>query len=65
MDVHAPAGPLRLTLSLPGRAHLMNVLAAMAVAQEYGVDDRARLKRRWRPRGRWRVADPFDLRPAA
>jgi len=35
--VATPAGTVRLELNLPGRAHLMNVLAAMAVATEYGV----------------------------
>ena len=37
----SPAGPLRLTLSLPGRAQVMNVLAAIAVAQAYGIETRA------------------------
>jgi UDP-N-acetylmuramoyl-tripeptide--D-alanyl-D-alanine ligase len=32
-----PLGAIRLELSLPGRAHLMNVLAGVAVATEYGV----------------------------
>ncbi|HXT71421.1 MAG TPA: UDP-N-acetylmuramoyl-tripeptide--D-alanyl-D-alanine ligase [Vicinamibacterales bacterium] len=31
-------GQVRVELSLPGRAQLMNVLAAIAVAVEYGVD---------------------------
>lgn len=35
------AGSLRLTSTLPGRAHLMNVLAGIAVALEYGVEPRA------------------------
>ncbi len=30
-------GPLGLRLALPGRAHLMNVLAGVAVAVEYGI----------------------------
>jgi len=37
-DVHTTAGPIRLEIALPGRAHLMNVLAAVAVALEFGVD---------------------------
>ena len=36
--VGTPAGPLRVTINLPGRAHLMNVLAGIAVALEYGVE---------------------------
>ena len=35
--VRTPAGSVRLELRLPGRAHLMNVLAGVAVATEYGV----------------------------
>ena len=35
--VATPGGSIRLELNLPGRAHLMNVLAAAAVATEYGV----------------------------
>ena len=33
--------PLRLTLNLPGRHNVLNALAAVAVAGELGVDDRA------------------------
>jgi UDP-N-acetylmuramoyl-tripeptide--D-alanyl-D-alanine ligase len=36
--VETPAGPLRLDVPLPGRAHLQNVLAAVAVAVELDVD---------------------------
>lgn len=36
--VHTPAGNLNLTLRLPGRAHLMNVLAGVSVAIEFGVE---------------------------
>jgi UDP-N-acetylmuramoyl-tripeptide--D-alanyl-D-alanine ligase len=36
-DVATPAGPLRVHVPLPGRAHLMNVLAAVAVAIECDV----------------------------
>ncbi len=36
-DVTTPAGPLTLDLALPGRVHLSNVLAAVAVASELGV----------------------------
>jgi UDP-N-acetylmuramoyl-tripeptide--D-alanyl-D-alanine ligase len=35
--VATPGGSVRLELNLPGRAHLMNVLAATAVATEYGI----------------------------
>jgi len=35
--VRTPGGSIRLDLSLPGRAHLMNVLAGVAIATEYGV----------------------------
>jgi UDP-N-acetylmuramoyl-tripeptide--D-alanyl-D-alanine ligase len=35
--VTTPAGALRLAVRLPGRAQLMNVLAAVAVASEFGV----------------------------
>jgi UDP-N-acetylmuramoyl-tripeptide--D-alanyl-D-alanine ligase len=35
--VRTPAGTLRLRVALPGRAHLMNVLAAVTVAAEFGV----------------------------
>jgi UDP-N-acetylmuramoyl-tripeptide--D-alanyl-D-alanine ligase len=38
VDVTSPAGPMRLSLSLPGRAQVMNALAAIAVAQAYGID---------------------------
>ena len=41
LGVMTPAGPLRLNLSLPGRAQVMNALAAIAVAQAYGIDARA------------------------
>lgn len=37
-NVETPAGPLRLDVPLPGRAHLQNVLAAVAVAVELDVD---------------------------
>ena len=36
-DVGTPQGPLALTVPLAGRAHLGNVLAAVAVALEFGV----------------------------
>ncbi len=36
-DVRTPAGTFRVELALPGRAHLLNVLAAAAVALELGV----------------------------
>jgi UDP-N-acetylmuramoyl-tripeptide--D-alanyl-D-alanine ligase len=36
-DVDSPAGHVRLTVPLPGRAYLWNVLAAAAVAIEFGV----------------------------
>lgn len=36
-EVTTPWGPLSLRLALPGRANLMNVLAAVAVALECGV----------------------------
>jgi UDP-N-acetylmuramoyl-tripeptide--D-alanyl-D-alanine ligase len=43
--VLTPAGPLRLDVPLPGRAHLHNVLAAVAVAVELDVDrERIRAK---------------------
>jgi UDP-N-acetylmuramoyl-tripeptide--D-alanyl-D-alanine ligase len=35
--VRTPGGSIRLELNLPGRAHLMNVLAGVAIATEYGV----------------------------
>lgn len=38
VDVTSPAGQLRLTMSLPGRAQVMNALAAVAVAQAYGIE---------------------------
>jgi UDP-N-acetylmuramoyl-tripeptide--D-alanyl-D-alanine ligase len=36
--VRTPNGELRLRLNLPGRAHLMNVLAGVAVATEFRVE---------------------------
>jgi UDP-N-acetylmuramoyl-tripeptide--D-alanyl-D-alanine ligase len=36
--VRTPRGELTLQLNLPGRAHLMNVLAGIAVATEFGVE---------------------------
>jgi len=36
-DVATPKGTVMLRVPLPGRAHLMNVLAATAVAIEFGV----------------------------
>ena len=36
-DIETAAGRIRLEAGLPGRAHLMNVLAAVAVALEFGV----------------------------
>jgi UDP-N-acetylmuramoyl-tripeptide--D-alanyl-D-alanine ligase len=36
-DVTTPAGPLSLTIPLPGRAHLLNVLAGVAIALEFQV----------------------------
>lgn len=78
VDVTSPAGPLRLTLSLPGRAQVMNVLAAIAVAQAYGVDSRAIEKTlavaqpvarrgsvRPAPRGVTVVDDTYNASPAA
>ena len=38
VDVTSPAGRLHLTMSMPGRAQVMNALAAIAVAQAYGID---------------------------
>ena len=38
------AGPLDVTLNLPGRHNVLNALAAIAVAGELGVPDRAILK---------------------
>jgi UDP-N-acetylmuramoyl-tripeptide--D-alanyl-D-alanine ligase len=38
--VATPAGVVRLAVSLPGRAQLMNVLAAVSVALEFGVQPR-------------------------
>jgi UDP-N-acetylmuramoyl-tripeptide--D-alanyl-D-alanine ligase len=35
--VHTPAGSIPIDVALPGRAHLWNALAAMAVALEFGV----------------------------
>ncbi len=35
--VITPRGPVEVSVGLPGRAQLMNVLAAIAVATEYGV----------------------------
>jgi UDP-N-acetylmuramoyl-tripeptide--D-alanyl-D-alanine ligase len=40
-EVSTPAGPLRLRVPLPGRAHLSNVLAAVTVAVDMHVDRRA------------------------
>jgi len=37
-NVQTSAGPLQLDVPLPGRAHLQNVLAAVAVAVEFEVD---------------------------
>jgi len=37
VEVTSPAGAMRLTLSLPGRAQVLNALAAIAVAQAYGI----------------------------
>jgi UDP-N-acetylmuramoyl-tripeptide--D-alanyl-D-alanine ligase len=37
-NVQTPAGPLQIDVPLPGRAHLQNVLAAVAVAVELDVD---------------------------
>ena len=51
-----PAGALRLTVALPGRAQLMNVLAAVAVAIEFGVAPRAIETRVGGMRGRSRGA---------
>jgi UDP-N-acetylmuramoyl-tripeptide--D-alanyl-D-alanine ligase len=39
--VETPRGSLHLKLNLPGRAHLLNVLAGIAVALEYGIEDAA------------------------
>jgi UDP-N-acetylmuramoyl-tripeptide--D-alanyl-D-alanine ligase len=39
-DVGTPAGPLHLSVALPGRATLRNVLAAVTVAVELGVPAR-------------------------
>jgi UDP-N-acetylmuramoyl-tripeptide--D-alanyl-D-alanine ligase len=38
VSVRTAAGTLDLTLHLPGRGHLANVLASIAVAREFGVD---------------------------
>ena len=35
------AGPLQITLNLPGQHNVLNAMAAIAVAQELGVDDAA------------------------
>jgi UDP-N-acetylmuramoyl-tripeptide--D-alanyl-D-alanine ligase len=43
--VQTPAGPLDIDVPLPGRAHLQNVLAAIAVAVELDVD-RAEIRAR-------------------
>jgi UDP-N-acetylmuramoyl-tripeptide--D-alanyl-D-alanine ligase len=78
VDVISPAGPLRLTLSLPGRAQIMNVLAAIAVAQAYGIDTQAieqtlaaaqpvarRGSLRPAPRGVTIIDDTYNASPAA
>jgi UDP-N-acetylmuramoyl-tripeptide--D-alanyl-D-alanine ligase len=39
--VHTRAGNIHLKLGLPGRAHLMNALAGVAIALEFGVDPAA------------------------
>ena len=78
VDVTSPAGPLRLTLSLPGRAQVMNVLAAIAVAQAYGIETRAieetlaaahpvarRGSSRSTPNGVTVVDDTYNASPAA
>ena len=43
--VTTPAGAMRLAVALPGRAQLMNVLAAVAVAHRIRRHGRGRLKR--------------------
>ena len=40
-DIQTAAGTIRAEVALPGRAHLMNVLAGVAVALEFGVDPAA------------------------
>ena len=37
-DVDTPAGRIRISVPLAGRAHLSNVLAGIAVALEFGID---------------------------
>ena len=37
-EILTPAGPIAVTVALPGPAHLLNVLAAVAVATELGID---------------------------
>jgi UDP-N-acetylmuramoyl-tripeptide--D-alanyl-D-alanine ligase len=39
--VDTPDGPINLQLSMPGRAHLLNALAAVAVSREFGITPEA------------------------
>ena len=77
-DVETPAGRLRLTARLPGRAQLLNVLAGVAVAMELGVGVNAietrvasfrpltrRGSMRTSPDGARVVDDSYNASPAA
>ncbi len=77
-EVATPGGTLSLEVPLPGRMQLMNVLAATAVAIEFGVTPAAIAERvaalspvarrgrtRVRPDGARRVDDSYNASPAA
>ena len=77
-DVQTPAGSLRVTTHLPGRAQLLNVLAGVAIATELGVtpsaiESRVDLFRPVARRGSMRTApggarvvdDSYNASPAA
>lgn len=77
-EVHTPAGSTTLTVPLPGRAYLWNVLAALAVALHFDVplaaiaEHVARLRPMARrglttrtPRGLRVVDDSYNASPAA
>jgi UDP-N-acetylmuramoyl-tripeptide--D-alanyl-D-alanine ligase len=77
-DVRTPAGSLRVTTHLPGRAQLLNVLAGVAVATELGVTPSAiesrvdafrpvarRGSMRTAPGGARVVDDSYNASPAA
>ena len=77
-DVETPAGRLRLTARLPGRAQMLNVLAGVAVAMELGVGVNAiqtrvesfrpltrRGSMRTSPAGARVVDDSYNASPAA